>query len=81
MAVQAAQKRQGSSLSSRWAQIWAARSRRSTEIIEDDAADILHIMPAIELPRQGKKDITYYRKVWQQRIDPKGGALHTMRDK
>ncbi|MCL1918571.1 MAG: pentapeptide repeat-containing protein, partial [Peptococcaceae bacterium] len=49
--------------------------------IEDDAADILHIMPAIELPRQGKKDITYYREVWQQRIDPKGGALHAMRDK
>ena len=52
----------------------------NTEIIEDDAADILHIMPAIELPGQDK-DIAYYREVWQQRIDPKEGGLYALRDK
>jgi uncharacterized protein YjbI with pentapeptide repeats len=52
----------------------------STEAIEDDAADILHIMPAIELPGQGK-DIAYYREIWRQRIDPEKGALYALRDK
>lgn len=52
----------------------------NTEMIEDDAADILHIMPAVELAGQSK-DIAYYREVWQQRIDPKEGALYALRDK
>ncbi|CAB3669078.1 DUF2169 family type VI secretion system accessory protein [Achromobacter pestifer] len=46
---------------------------------EDDAADILHIMPALEHARQ-PRDTSHYETVVQQRLDPDLGAVHALQD-
>jgi uncharacterized protein YjbI with pentapeptide repeats len=48
-------------------------------IQEDDAADIACIMPAVELPQDGR-DVDHYRDVLRRRLDPRHGAIHALRD-
>lgn len=47
-------------------------------IDEDDAADVKHIMPALELRGQ-ERPVTHYQQVLQQRLDP-ANAVVTLRD-
>ncbi len=56
--------------------IWHGSSR----INEDDAADVLHIMPALE-HATSPRPYTHYRKVMQQRQDKEKGALFAFREK
>lgn len=46
---------------------------------EDDAADILHIMPALEHARQ-PRDTAHYETVVRQRLDPELGAVYALLD-
>ncbi|MFD4836171.1 DUF2169 domain-containing protein [Achromobacter sp. NPDC058515] len=46
---------------------------------EDDAADIRHIMPALEHAGQ-PKDAAHYEDVARQRLDPEMGAVHALLD-
>lgn len=56
--------------------IWQGSHR----INEDDAADILQLMPALE--KQGAtRSINHYRKVLNQRLDKERGALFAFREK
>ena len=52
----------------------------SVRINEDDAADVMQLMPALE--KQGSsRSINHYRKVLTQRIDKEKGALFSFREK
>ncbi|AHG20859.1 pentapeptide repeat [Chania multitudinisentens RB-25] len=52
----------------------------SARINEDDAADVLQLMPALE--RTGSpRSVNHYRKVLRQRLDKEKGALFAFREK
>ncbi|KEY59008.1 DUF2169 domain-containing protein [Serratia sp. DD3] len=52
----------------------------SARINEDDAADVLQMMPALE--RKGSpRPVSHYRKVLRQRMDKEKGALFAFREK
>ena len=51
----------------------------STPIREDDAADVKHIMPSLELPDAPRTD-AHYADVLRKRIDPEKSAVHVLRD-
>jgi uncharacterized protein YjbI with pentapeptide repeats len=46
---------------------------------EDDAADVRHIMPALELPCEPRA-LAHYQSVLHQRLDPARGGLLAFRD-
>ncbi|MDQ0024354.1 uncharacterized protein YjbI with pentapeptide repeats [Variovorax paradoxus] len=46
---------------------------------EDDAADVRHIMPALELPRE-PRPLAHYQSALLQRLDPARGGLLAFRD-
>ncbi|MGJ3704933.1 DUF2169 domain-containing protein [Variovorax sp. AFSI2.2] len=50
-----------------------------TRIEEDDASDISHVMPAIEM-RDAPRGLAHYAAVLRQRCDPEKGALYMFRD-
>jgi len=51
----------------------------STQVQEEDGADILHLLLGAEY--QGKRrDIEHYKKVLSQRLDRKKGGLYALRD-
>jgi len=52
----------------------------STVVREDDAADVKHIMPVLEL-RDAPRPSAHYREVLLKRIDPEKGAVHVLRDR
>lgn len=56
--------------------IWHGNAR----INEDDAADVLHLMPALE-KTGGSRSQNHYRKVLAQRLDKEKGALFAFREK
>lgn len=56
--------------------IWQGNQR----INEDDAADVLHLMPALE-KNGATRSVNYYRKVLNQRLDKEKGALFAFREK
>ncbi|AOB33237.1 hypothetical protein AKI39_24485 [Bordetella sp. H567] len=49
------------------------------EIAESDAADIAHVMPAIELP-DASRGMEHYEDVLRRRTDPREGAIHALLD-
>ncbi|MDX3905808.1 MAG: DUF2169 domain-containing protein [Pigmentiphaga sp.] len=49
-------------------------------IAEDDASDILNLMPALESAGEPRTD-GHYRSVLASRLDPDKGALHMFRDR
>jgi uncharacterized protein YjbI with pentapeptide repeats len=51
----------------------------STAVSEDDAADVRHIMPSLEL-RDAPRPQLHYRGVLLKRIDPEKAAVHVLRD-
>ncbi|MGJ3702610.1 DUF2169 domain-containing protein [Variovorax sp. AFSI2.2] len=51
----------------------------STGVREDDAADVKHIMPVLEL-RDAPRPPAHYREVLLKRIDPEKAAVHVLRD-
>ncbi len=56
--------------------IWQGHIR----INEDDAADILQLIPALE--KEGAaRSLNHYRKVLAQRMDKEKGALFSFREK
>ncbi|HGM6995084.1 DUF2169 domain-containing protein [Serratia ureilytica] len=52
----------------------------SVRIDEDDAADVLHLMPALELSGAARS-ANHYRKVLRQRSDTEKGGLFAFREK
>lgn len=56
--------------------IWQGHCR----INEDDAADVLQLMPALEKNGAGRS-VNHYRKVLAQRLDKEKGALFAFREK
>ncbi|QKJ85812.1 DUF2169 domain-containing protein [Paramixta manurensis] len=56
--------------------IWQGNAR----INEDDAADVLQLIPALE-KSGGSRSVNHYRKVMQQRMDKEKGALFAFREK
>ncbi|MBW7984901.1 DUF2169 family type VI secretion system accessory protein [Enterobacillus tribolii] len=52
----------------------------SVPINEDDAADVLHLMPALEIAN-APRPIAHYREVLQKRLDKEKGALLAFREK
>ncbi|MHA7848347.1 DUF2169 family type VI secretion system accessory protein [Serratia sp. D1N4] len=52
----------------------------SARINEDDAADVLQLMPALE-QSGSPRSINHYRKVLRQRLDKEKGALFSFREK
>ena len=48
-------------------------------VLEDDAADILYIMPALEHAGQAR-DAAHYQRVLEQRLDPDLGAVYALHD-
>ncbi|SDK15745.1 Uncharacterized protein YjbI, contains pentapeptide repeats [Pseudomonas delhiensis] len=48
-------------------------------IAEDDAHDVLALMPALESAGQ-PRGLEHYQQVWRQRSDKERGALHAFRD-
>ncbi|MDQ0570336.1 uncharacterized protein YjbI with pentapeptide repeats [Variovorax paradoxus] len=50
-----------------------------TRIDEDDASDVSHVMPAIEMC-DAPRGLAHYAAVLQQRCDPEKGALYMFRD-
>ncbi|MBP2168753.1 uncharacterized protein YjbI with pentapeptide repeats [Erwinia toletana] len=52
----------------------------NTRINEDDAADVLHLMPALE-KTGATRSHNHYRKVLTQRLDKEKGALFAFREK
>ncbi|MDN6886511.1 DUF2169 domain-containing protein [Variovorax sp. CAN2819] len=51
------------------------------DIREDDAADVLHLMPALEESAAEPLPASHYRSVMQQRLDTESGALYSFRDR
>ncbi|OZI63159.1 DUF2169 family type VI secretion system accessory protein [Bordetella genomosp. 11] len=49
------------------------------QIAESDAADIAHVMPAIELA-DASRGMDHYQDVLRRRTDPREGAIHALRD-
>jgi len=56
--------------------IWQGNQR----INEDDAADVLQLMPALE-KNGASRSVNHYRKVLNQRLDKEKGALFAFREK
>ncbi|WP_342325071.1 DUF2169 domain-containing protein [Kosakonia sp. BYX6] len=56
--------------------IWQGNQR----INEDDAADVLQLMPALE-KSGASRSVNHYRKVLKQRLDKEKGALFAFREK
>lgn len=56
--------------------IWQGNQR----INEDDAADVLQLMPALE-KTGASRSVNHYRKVLNQRLDKEKGALFAFREK
>ncbi|WP_058912976.1 DUF2169 family type VI secretion system accessory protein [Entomohabitans teleogrylli] len=52
----------------------------ATRINEDDGADVVHILPALE-QAGAQRSTSHYRKVLQQRLDKSRGALFAFREK
>jgi uncharacterized protein YjbI with pentapeptide repeats len=52
----------------------------STRILEDDAADIRHLLLAAELPEE-TRTLEHYASVLATRLDPETGALASMRER
>ncbi len=48
-------------------------------IAEDDAVDVKHIMPALELAGD-PRTFDHYQQVLLRRVDPEKGAVHALRD-
>lgn len=51
------------------------------DIREDDAADVVHLMPALEEAGAEPLPVSHYQSVLQQRLDPESGALYSFRDR
>lgn len=51
----------------------------ATPVREDDAADILYIMPALEHVAQ-PRDTSHYEEIVRQRLDPELGAVYALQD-
>ena len=51
-----------------------------TAIAEDDAADITHVMPAIESAAEIARPLEHYFAILQRRCDPETGGLYMFRD-
>lgn len=51
-----------------------------TAIGEDDAADVTHVMPAIEAASGAPLPLEHYFAILQRRSDPETGGLHMFRD-
>ncbi|WP_431112307.1 DUF2169 family type VI secretion system accessory protein [Variovorax paradoxus] len=51
-----------------------------TAIAEDDAADVTHVMPAIEPAAEPPRPLAHYFEILQRRCNPETGVLHTFRD-
>ncbi|MDH6594322.1 uncharacterized protein YjbI with pentapeptide repeats [Variovorax sp. TBS-050B] len=51
-----------------------------TAIAEDDAADVTHVMPAIEHAAEPPRALGHYFEILQRRCDTESGALHAFRD-
>jgi uncharacterized protein YjbI with pentapeptide repeats len=49
------------------------------EIDQDDAHDVLHLMPALE-QRHAKREHAHFLRVLEQRMHPKTGSHHAFRD-
>ncbi|WP_447775310.1 DUF2169 family type VI secretion system accessory protein [Variovorax boronicumulans] len=50
------------------------------DIVEDDADDVTHVMPAIEAAGDAPRPLAHYFALLQRRCDPETGALHAARD-
>lgn len=51
-----------------------------TLIAEDDAADITHVMPAIEAGEGPARPLAHYQAVFERRCDTEKGAIHALLD-
>ncbi len=51
-----------------------------TDIAEDDAADVTHVMPAIDRAAEPPRPLAHYLETLQRRSNPETGALYTFRD-
>ncbi|AGU49786.1 pentapeptide repeats-containing protein [Variovorax paradoxus B4] len=51
-----------------------------TAIAEDDAADVTHVMPAIEAASDAARPLEHYFAILQRRCDPETGGLYMFRD-
>jgi len=51
-----------------------------TAIAEDDAADVTHVMPAIEAASEAPRPLEHYFAILQRRSNPETGGLHMFRD-
>lgn len=51
-----------------------------TAIAEDDAADVTHVMPAIEPACEAEQPLEHYFAILQRRCDPETGGLYMFRD-
>ncbi|RZL64502.1 MAG: DUF2169 domain-containing protein [Variovorax sp.] len=51
-----------------------------TGIAEDDAADVTHVMPAIEAAAEEARSLEHYFGILQRRCDPETGGLYMFRD-
>jgi uncharacterized protein YjbI with pentapeptide repeats len=51
-----------------------------TAIAEDDAADVTHVMPAIESAAEAARPLAHYFAILQRRSDPETGGLYMFRD-
>jgi uncharacterized protein YjbI with pentapeptide repeats len=51
-----------------------------TAIAQDDAADVTHVMPAIEAASDAPRPLEHYFAILQRRSDPETGALYMFRD-
>jgi len=49
-------------------------------VIEDDAADVKHIMPALEM-HDAPRALAHYQSVLLRRLDTEHGVVHVMRDR
>ena len=49
-------------------------------IAEDDADDVTHVMPAIELASEAPRPLAHYFEILQRRCHPETGALYAARD-
>ncbi|RRH80304.1 DUF2169 domain-containing protein [Variovorax beijingensis] len=51
----------------------------TTSVREDDASDVKHIMPSLELPGEPRSQ-EHYVDVLRKRVDPEKSAIHVLRD-
>jgi uncharacterized protein YjbI with pentapeptide repeats len=51
------------------------------DVREDDAADVIHLMPALEEAGAEALPASYYQGILHRRLDPESGALYSFRDR